>query len=149
TNIFYPNTLEQLVLITNDMDIVADAPVPGLPTNSPVMLRYPRFIEPDFGETRRLIQDFRVTSDQSAQSPEEIQSREDRRILFINGVCWPLRTFSECNNYYLGMNCLDPVPSTGTVGSPITFSAAIAAQNGSCTVAGVLVTNHLSPRLQM
>jgi PKD repeat protein len=144
TDILISSALERLSLIATNMDVVADVPVAGALSNSPIMLRYPRFSQPDFGETRRLIQDFRVTSDQPPESSDETQSREDRRILFINGIAWLLRMF-ECQAINVTLECQDP--GSGAVGQPMTFATVIA-QNGACTSGGVLVTNYLSPRLQ-
>jgi PKD repeat protein len=144
TNILIGDALERLSLIATNMDVVADVPVSGTPTNSPIMLRYPRYSQPDFGETRRLVQGFRVTSDQPPQSLDETDSREDRRIIFVNGVAWLLRLF-ECQAINVTLECQDP--GSGVVGQPMTFSIVIG-QNGACTSGGVLVTNYLSPRLQ-
>lgn len=146
TDILYSNVLERLSLTGTNMDVVADVPVAGAPTNSPIMLRYPRFSQPDFGETRRLIQDFRVTADQPPQSDEEVQSRQDRRILFINGVAWLLRMF-ECQDLSVNLECVQPLIPSGSVGVPMTFTTLVD-QNGSCTAGGVLLTNNLSPRLR-
>jgi PKD repeat protein len=145
TDILISSVLERLSLIATNMDVVADVPVAGALSNCPIMLRYPRYSQPDFGlDTRRLVQDFRVTSDQPPQSTDEANSRENRRIIFVNGVAWLLRLF-ECQAINVTLECQDP--GSGVVGQPMTFATVIA-QNGACTSGGVLVTNYLSPRLQ-
>jgi hypothetical protein len=110
------------------------------------MLRYPRFTQPDFGQTRRLVQDFRVTSEQLPQSLDEEQSRWNRKILFINGVAWLLRMF-ECEELGVNLGCVQPPIPSGHVGVPIMFTTLVD-QNGSCTAGGVLLTNSLSPGLR-
>jgi hypothetical protein len=147
TNIYCTNSLEVLQRITNNMEIVVDISALGFATNAPIMLRYPAFTQPDFGEPRRLVQDFRVTSPQPPQSQEELDSRTARRILFVNGVCWLLRTF-ECANLSVGLDCVQPSIPAGIVGSEVTLSTLLD-QNGACTAGGVVFSNHFSPRLQI
>jgi hypothetical protein len=140
TDISSAPPLEWLGLTSSEMDIVANVPT-SQGTNSPIMLRFPRFSEPDFGQTRRLIQDFRANSDL------DYQSAEARRILLINGAAWLLRMF-ECPDLVTpGLDC-GSSPVFGSIGTPITFTA-ILGQNSSCVAGGVLVTNQLSSRLQL
>lgn len=149
----YTGSLERLSLTTDSMEIVADISMPGVVTNSPIMLRYPPFTQPDFGETRRLVQNFRVTSDQGAESAF------DRQVLFINSVAWLLQVF-ECQEINVALNCLAPPPlpgavpdgqgriPSGRVGQLMT-NVTLVTQNGECTAGGVLITNALSPGLEL
>jgi hypothetical protein len=140
TSLPYSGPVEWLALTTTNMDVVATVPTPA-GTNSPLMLRYPRSTQPDFGQTRRLIQDFRATSDQGSQSAD------DRRILLINGAAWLLRMF-ECPDLVSpGLDC-GASPASGTVGTQMTF-VTIVGQNSSCMPGGILLTNQISPRLQV
>lgn len=141
TNLPYGDTLEGVRLLSTNLQVVVDAPVPGVGTNNPVMLLYKPFREPDFGETRRLVQNFRVT-------PEfGIGSAADRRVLFINGAAWLMRLY-YCNDINPFINCLATDNPAGSIGQEITFAAKIT-QNGGCPVGGVLITNRVSPRLQV
>ena len=159
TNLPVSSTLERLALTSSNADVVALVSVPRLVTNSPVMLRYPHLSDPDFGQTRHLVQDFRVTLNQNPLPPQDAASAADRQILFINGAAWLLRLFG-CPDFTVDFECIAPPPlpglppdaqgniPSGMVGQPMTFTTTIA-NNGSCPAAGVLVTNHLSPQLQM
>jgi hypothetical protein len=141
TDLTYGSDVERLQLTTNELQVVTDVPVPGSATNSPLMLRYPAFGVPDFGETRRLIQDFRPAADPDSASAEDL------RIVFVNGVAWLLRMF-ECPDWNVLLGCQDPDPLVGQVGVPMTFVTRIT-QNGGCTPGGVLFTNFLSSHLQL
>jgi uncharacterized repeat protein (TIGR01451 family) len=159
TNLPVSSTLERVVLTSSNADVVALVSVPGIVTNSPVMLRYPHLSAPDFGTNRHLVQDFRVTLDVDPLPPQDAASWADRQILFINGAAWLLR-LCECPDFTVDFECIDPPPivglppdaqgniPSGIVGQPMTFTTTIA-NNGSCPAGGVLVTNHLSPQLQI
>ena len=159
TNLPVSSTLERLASISSNADAVALVSVPAIVTNSPVMLRYPHLSDPDFGQTRLLVQDFRVTLNQNPLPPQDAASHTDRQILFINGAAWLLRLFG-CPDFTVDFECIAPPPlpglppdaqgniPSGMVGQPMTFTTTIA-NNGSCPAAGVLVTNYLSPQLQM
>jgi PKD repeat protein len=146
TSIPTASTLEWIQLISSDFDVVADITVPGLVTNGPIMLRFPQFSQPDFGQTRRLVQDFRVTLGIDPLPPEDAASHDDRKTLFINGVTWLLR-LCECQDLNIGLECVQPPIPSGRIGEPITFITMLN-QNGACTAGGILVTNHLSSHLQ-
>lgn len=153
----YSGSVERVDLATLEMEVVAEVPVPDAATNCPVMLRYPAFGQRDLGQTRRLVQNFRVTGDKTPVPPEDDASSDDRRVLFINGVAWLLRLF-ECQELNVALTCLSPPPiddavpdsqgriPSGRAGQPMLFVTRVT-QNGSCTAGGILVTNHLSPRL--
>jgi hypothetical protein len=158
TQIPYPGTLEVNGMLESQAGVVADFPVPGRSTNSPVMLRFPRFGEPDFGEARRLVQNFRVTDVTPPADLDEEQSREERRKLYLNGVAWLLRMW-ECQEINASLSC-DPVPllpegpaqpgdpaPSGRVGQPMEFTMLLA-QNGKCSAGGVIVSNRLAPHLE-
>ncbi len=159
TSLPVSSTLERVVLTSSNCDVVAEVSFPGIATNSPVMLRYPHLSDPDFGQTRHLVQDFRVTLNEDPLPPQDAASLTDRQILFINGAAWLLRMF-ECPDFTVDFECIDPPPlpglppdpqgniPSGIAGQPMTFTTMIA-NNGSCPAGGVLVTNHLSPQLQL
>jgi len=136
TNIPYQGPIEVLQLTGSDLEVVADFSVPGEATNSPVMLRYPPSTQGDFGQTRRLVQDFCVAS-----APPD--PGNNRLILCLNGAAWLLRLF-ECQELNAALNCLQPPPIN--VGDTVTFSITVS-QNGECTAGGVVVSNVLSPQL--
>jgi uncharacterized repeat protein (TIGR01451 family) len=159
TSLPVSSTLERVALTSSNADVVAEVSAPGIATNSPVMFRYPHLSAPDFGQTRHLVQDFRVALNEDPLPPQDAASWADRQILFINGAAWLLRMF-ECPDFTVDFECIDPPPlaglppdpqgniPSGIVGQPMTFTTTIA-NNGSCPAAGVLVTNHLSPQLQI
>jgi hypothetical protein len=68
-------------------------------------------------------------------------------VMFINGVAWLLRMF-ECPDLGSpGIDCSQQ-PATGGVGTQMSFVTTVG-QNSSCIAGGVLVTNQVSPRLQI
>lgn len=147
TIISYAASVERAELTSEQMEVIAETPIPTAATNSPILLRYPRFDEWDFGQTRRLVQDFRVVGDRTPAPPEDEASIEDRRKLFINGVCWLLRLF-QAQEVNVTLNCLTPSQGyyVGSVGEPLVFVTRVS-QNGADTAGGVVVTNRLSFRL--
>jgi len=130
----YPVALEKSSLSGTNFDLAMIA------NGNPVMVQSPTFQEPDYGQARVLSQNFRVSG-----GADEV-SIEERKQLFQNGVGWLLRV-TDCNNFGLNVICED-APVTGRVGEPIVFSEAVT-QNGECTLGGVLLTNLLSPGLEL
>jgi PKD repeat protein len=105
-----------------------------------IMMRSPRFGEPDFGEPRRVIQGFRV-----ARGDDEV-SLAERRKLFLNTSAWLLR-LTECRNFGGFVSCYEP-PIGAKIGEPVSFDILVT-QNGECTVGGVLITNRLAANLEL
>jgi uncharacterized repeat protein (TIGR01451 family) len=159
TNLPVSSTLELLALTSSNFDVAAQISAPGIATNSPIMLRYPHFSDPNFGQTGLLVQDFRVTLDVDPLPAQDAASHTDRQILFINGAAWLLGMFA-CPDFSVDFECTDPPPlnggtpdaqgnvPSGIAGQQMIFTTTIS-QNGSCPPGGVLVTNFLSPQLQI
>ncbi len=159
TNLPYSGNFERVELKATDVEVTARVPIPGSSNYNPVMLRWPRFTEPDFGETRRLVQNFRATSDQAVDPPESAASDFDRKVLLVNGCAWLLRLY-ECQEVNPALACvpLPPLPgavpdglgriASGRVGQPMTNTVRVT-QNGECTATGVIVTEAYSPCVEV
>lgn len=124
---------ENFVLADNLAEVVA------WDNEQPVMLRYPAFSQPDFGEARRVVQSFRVADG------DDPLSLEERRKLYLNTTAWLLRL--DCQHFGGFLDCGE-VPLNASVGQPVEFHLRVT-QNGVCGVGGILVTNELSPALTL
>lgn len=106
----------------------------------PVMLRAPAFTEPDFGQSRRVSQAFRIFAGTDDFSLGE------RQKLFLNVAAWLLR-LTDCSS--IG-GFVEPweTPASARLGQPVTLTAKVT-QNGECTVGGVVLTNLFSPGFEI
>lgn len=128
------NPTEKWSLPNGNVDISATM------DSRPIMMRSPKFGEPDFGEPRRVIQGFRV-----AREDDQV-SLTERRKLFLNTSAWLLR-LTECRNFGGFVSCYEP-PIGAKIGEPVSFDILVT-QNGECTVGGVLITNRLAANLEL
>ena len=114
----------------------SEAEVLGRSGTSDVLIAYPALVEEDLGDVRSVTQSFLVGRG------EDVTSREERKVLFQNAVCWLLRC-AECSlvNVWLDMNLSGETFKTG---EPLTYSVN-AYHAGECEATGVVLTNTLPP----
>ncbi|MCC7375252.1 MAG: PKD domain-containing protein [Verrucomicrobiales bacterium] len=125
---------ENWELVDDQAEVVANT------DGKPSMLRDPIFSKPDFGQARSVIHNFRVAN---GSQPESV---EERRKLYLNAVAWLLRLW-DCQSF--GGHTANPVVDPGfVVGIPTTWQVEVT-QNGECTLGGMIVTNLLSPLLEL
>lgn len=102
----------------------------------PAMLRAPAFTEPDFGQSRRVAQAFRIFNGADDQSLAE------RQKLFLNAAGWLLR-LTDCSSIGGFVEAVDTPPGA-RLGQPLTLAVQVT-QNGECVIGGVVLTNLFSP----
>lgn len=132
----YDGKTENALLSATNVDTI----VSSAGGTSPIMVSSPPFQEPDYGFPRSVTQNFRVVT---GSDEDSLQSRKN---LFLNAAAWLLR-LSDCDT--LGLNVLcNGTGIVGKVGEPLVLSAVIT-QNGECDAGGVILTNFLSPDLEL
>ncbi|MBE7502095.1 MAG: Ig-like domain-containing protein [Verrucomicrobiales bacterium] len=120
--------------------------------DSPVLLRYPGFDEPENPFLGfRVVQGFLVAGGQPSQGGESVcteaeaaDSLVQRRLLFQNAVLWLLG--AHCENF---VTSLTPPPATQLKPCVPTELIAVVSNNGACAAGGVVVTQTIPEGLRV